>query len=429
MPFKNGLARMAYTALLRLLTPGYLLRLWWRGRREPGYRQAIAQRLGFGYGRAAPGALWLHAVSLGETRAASALVDALRAQRPSLRLLLTHGTATGRQAGQALLREGDQQTWLPWDTPGAVSRFLRHHQPAAGVLMETEIWPNLLHGAHAAGVPVVLANARLSEKSLEKGRRLAALMRPLTGLLAGVLAQTEQDAQRLRAAGATDVQVCGNLKFDVNPSAALLACGQQWRRALSRPVVLAAVTREGEELPLLKCWQAVDRPRPLLLLVPRHPQRFDEVAAWVADAGLGLARRSAWSGLPPAEALAADVWLGDSMGEMPLYYACADVALLGGSFGRYGGQNLIEAAACGCPVVMGPHTYNFAEAAELSLAAGAALRVAGIEEGVARAVALAGDPSRPEWVRRSIGFAATHRGAAERMAREVLALAGSRLPR
>ena len=169
---KSWLARAGYSTLLRLLTPLYLLRLWWRGRREPLYRQALGQRLGFGYAAAAPGALWLHAVSLGETRAAAALVDALRAQQPGLRLLLTHGTATGLEAGRSLLGEGDVQCWLPWDTPGAVRRFLRHHRPAAGVLMETEIWPNLLRVAAAEQVPMVLANARLSEKSRAKGEQI-----------------------------------------------------------------------------------------------------------------------------------------------------------------------------------------------------------------------------------------------------------------
>jgi 3-deoxy-D-manno-octulosonic-acid transferase len=424
---RQWLARVAYSTLLRLLTPAYLLRLWWRGRREPLYRHALAERLGFGYRAARPGALWLHAVSLGETRACAALIDAMRAQRPGLRLLLTHGTATGRQAGQALLREGDMQCWLPWDTPGAVRRFLRHHQPAAGVLMETEVWPNLLRAAAARGVPMVLANARLSERSRAKGERIAALVRPVAGSLAAVLAQTEADAGRLRSFGAARVQVCGNLKFDVNPDPALQALGQRWRRRLARPVVLAAVTREGEELPLLQCWSTLAQPRPLLLIVPRHPQRFDAVADIVAGCGLSLQRRSAWAELPPPEALDADVWLGDSMGEMPLYYAASDVALLGGSFAPLGGQNLIEAAACGCPLVMGPHTFNFNEAAELALAAGAALRVADVQAGVEQAVALVRDPSRGQWVQRALSFSAAHRGSAQRMAREVLAVAGARL--
>jgi 3-deoxy-D-manno-octulosonic-acid transferase len=286
--------------------------------------------------------------------------------------------------------------------------------------METEVWPNLLHAAQAAGVPLVLANARLSARSQAKGARLRALMHPAVACFTQVLAQTEADAVRLRASGAADVQVMGNLKFDITPRPDLLARGRAWHAALGRAVVLAAVTREGEEVPLLRAWAALPAPRPLLLLVPRHPQRFDEVLALIANAGLQGLRRSSWGEMPPAAATAADVWLGDSLGEMPLYYASADVALLGGSFAPLGGQNLIEAAACGCPLLMGPHTFNFAQAAELSLAAGASERVASIEAAVQRAVALAADPQRPAWSARALAFAAQPRGAAERMAAAVL---------
>jgi 3-deoxy-D-manno-octulosonic-acid transferase len=337
-----------------------------------------------------------------------------------MRLLLTHGTATGRAAGKALLCDGDQQAWLPYDTPGVVNRFFRQFRPRIGVLMETEIWPNLLHAAQRHGVTMVLANARLSERSHRKGERLRAVIRPAVGQLALVLAQTEEDAVRLRDAGAQQVVVSGNLKFDMAPDAALLARGRAWRDLLARPVLLAAVTREGEEAMLLAAWARqvpAAAVKPLLVVVPRHPQRFDEVAALVGGAGLALVRRSAWADTPPAEALAADAWLGDSMGEMPLYYALSQVALLGGSFAPLGGQNLIEAAACGCPVVMGPHTFNFAEAAELSRAAGAAVRVADMEAAVREALALLADPARlDEAATRSLAFASQHRGAAARIA-------------
>ncbi len=415
------LARAAYTGLLRAATPLYLARLWWRGRREPGYRDHLRERLGFGAAQA-PGPVWIHAVSLGETRAAAPLLEALRERRPGVRLLLTHGTATGREAGSKLLKEGDRQAWLPYDTPGAVRRFLARQRPAVGVLMETEVWPNLALQAHAAGVPLVLANARLSERSLAKGERLRALIRPAVRTLSRVLAQSEDDARRIRAMGAPQVAVAGNLKYDMTPDATLVARGRAWRLAAGRPVVLASSTREGEEEGLLAAWCRLPAPRPLLLLVPRHPQRFDEVAALVAAAGLSLRRRSAWGEQPPADAAPADVWLGDSMGEMPLYYGAAHAALLGGSFAPLGGQNLIEAAACGCPLVMGPHTFNFAEAAELSLQAQASVRVDGIDGGVQRVVALARDPARAEWVERALAFAARHRGAAARMAAEILAL-------
>ena len=413
----------AYATLLRLATPLYLLRLWRRGASEPGYHKALAERLGFYRGRPPiPGALWLHAVSLGETRAALPLVEALRAARPQLRLLLTHGTATGRAAGRKLLREVDGQVWLPYDTPGATRRFLRHFQPSVGVLMETELWPSLMREAQRAGVPVVMANARLSERSARQGQRWSALLHPAAARLALVLAQSADDACRLREAGAPRVMVAGNLKFDMTPPPKLTALGLQWRQALNRPVVLAASTREGEEGVLLALWGALPQPRPLLLLVPRHPQRFEEVASLVHMQGLSVMCRSEWDALPPDEADAADVWLGDSMGEMPVYFACADVALLGGSFGPFGGQNLIEAAACGCPVVMGPHTFNFAQAAKQALRARAALQVADMQAGISVAVKLASDPERNAWVQRALGFAIAHRGAATLMAQQVLQL-------
>ena len=421
--WRQRLARRAYSLLLRLLVPVYLLRLWWRGRAEPLYRHAIAERLGSYRGEPGSGWVWVHAVSLGETRAAAALVDALRVLRPGLRLLLTHSTATGREAGLALLREGDRQVWLPYDSSAVVKRFFARFRPAIGVLMETEVWPNLLRAAHANAVPMVLANARLSVRSAARGQRLDALLRPAARSLALVLAQSDADAQRLRAAGAAEVEVSGNLKYDLTPDPAQLALGAAWRLRLNRAVVLAAITREGEEAMLLAAWRAQPGPRPLLLIVPRHPQRFDAVAALVRNAGLTLARRSEWGDTPPAQAGTADVWLGDSMREMALYYACAQVALLGGSFEKLGGHNLIEAAACGCPLVMGPSSFNFAEAAALSLAAGASERVADMAGGVALAIAwLADAPALAQRARDASTFAAQHRGAAQRMALRIVAL-------
>ena len=420
--WRERAARSAYGALLAVAAPAYLARLWWRGRAEPLYRAAIGERFG-SYGDApSAGRLWIHAVSLGETRAAAALVDALRERVPGLRLLLTHGTATGREAGKALLRDGDLQAWLPYDAPRVVQRFLAHYRPSIGVLMETEIWPNLLFAARRRGVPMVLANARLSARSERKGRRFTALLRPAAEALALVVAQTQDDARRLGASGARHVVVAGNLKFDVAPDGVQLASGEAWRRGLDRDVMLAAATREGEETQLLAAWARTPAPRPLLLIVPRHPQRFDDVAREVLSAGLTLERRSAWlDGTPPPEAGAADVWLGDSMGEMALYYALAKVALLGGSFEPLGGQNLIEAAACGCPIVMGPHTFNFAQAAELALAAGAARRVADIDAGIDVALEIARGPDAATMSGAAVAFAAEHRGAAARTAERIVA--------
>jgi 3-deoxy-D-manno-octulosonic-acid transferase len=343
-----------------------------------------------------------------------------------------------------LLREGDEQAWLPYDTPGAVRRFIARTRPSLGVLMETEVWPNLVYGARAAGVPMVLANARLSQRSLAKGKRLAALMRPAAAVLAAALAQTEADAERLRSIGVLTVQVLGNIKFDMSPSAELLERGREWRERIARPVVLMASSREGEEEALLQAWRAqaaagaaaaqvagapagaTAARRPLLLIVPRHPQRFDAVAALVQAQGCSLARRSRWGEEPDAQALAAEVWLGDSLGEMPLYYACADVALLGGSFAPLGGQNLIEAAACGCPLLMGPHTFNFAAAAEDAIAAGAAERIADLGAALARVARWLAPGHGEELARRAQAaqrFAAAHRGAAARLAAQLLSMA------
>jgi 3-deoxy-D-manno-octulosonic-acid transferase len=280
--------------------------------------------------------------------------------------------------------------------------------------METEIWPNVLAAARARGVPMILVNARLSERSRRRGARVDALLRPAFEGLAAALAQSDADATRLRDAGVASVGVVGNLKFDLAPDPAVQALGTRWKERVDRPVVLAAITREGEEALVLAAWHAAPLPRPLLVIVPRHPQRFEAVAELVVSAGFTLARRSTWQGLPPPEAARADVWLGDSMMEMPAYYALADVALLGGSFLPFGGQNLIEAAACGCPVVMGPHTFNFTAAATLSLAAGASLRVANITEAVNAALALLGSDDLARRAAAALSFAASHRGAAVR---------------
>ena len=409
--------RPLYSLVLIGAQPLLRRKLRRRGVAEPGYLEHVEERFGRYHEATEPGRLWIHAVSLGETRAAAILLDALRRVRPQLRVLLTHGTATGRAEGERLLREGDAQAWLPWDTPQAVRRFLEHFRPSAGVLMETEVWPNIAAECQARGIPLTLANARLSPKSMAQAQRLSRLSRPAYGALRAVWAQTEDDARRLAAIGASVQGVYGNLKFDAAPDPALLRMGRDWRSTSPRPVVMFASSREGEEIEFLRAIAGVRDIQ--WLLVPRHPQRFDEVAGLAAQAGFAVSRRGAWDGVPEP----ADVWIGDSLGEMPLYYALADAALLGGSFARLGGQNLIEAAACGCPIVMGPHTFNFSEAAELALQAGAARRVATMEEGVRTAVDLVRDASaRAAAAQAGERFAAAHRGAAAKTAEAVLAL-------
>ena len=414
--------RPLYSLLVMGAQPFLRRKLRRRGVVEPGYLHAVGERFGQYATPAQPGAVWIHAVSLGETRAAAVLVDQLRKLQPGVRILLTHGTSTGRAEGERLLRDGDLQAWLPWDTPRAVRRFLNHFQPSVGVLMETEVWPNLVAQCNARGLPLVLANARLSDKSLTQARRLSRLSRPAYASLAAVWAQTEGDAQRLAQAGATVKGVFGNVKFDAEPDPAQLAQGRAWRAGMQAPVVMFASSREGEEADFFRILQAhVSLARSARwLVVPRHPQRFDEVAVLAAQHGFTVSRRSHWGAQPEA----AEVWIGDSLGEMALYYGLADVALLGGSFAPLGGQNLIEAAACRCPIVMGPHTFNFSEAAQLAQAAGAALRVQTLEEGVLAAVALAADPARhADAAQAAQQFAAAHQGAANRTAQAVLGLA------
>lgn len=429
-------ARGLYSVAVTLGQPLLRRKLARRGQQESGYLEAVDERFGH-YTQPAETAselLWVHAVSLGETRTAAMLLKALRAQYPALRWLLTHGTATGREEGRALLKSigqpGDVQVWQPWDSPAAVARFFSHFKPRLGLLMETEIWPNTVAESKKRGMPLVLVNGRMSAKSLKQALRLSALSLPAYGALSAVYAQTAEDAGRFRQLGARVAGVFGNLKFDATPDAAQLEKGQHWRDMLAQPVLMFASSREGEENEFFKQISAVAHAARAqvainsvanlshhafkALIVPRHPQRFDEVAALAAQHGLRVSRRSQWRGSPmqSEEAMSAQVWLGDSLGEMALYYGLSDVALLGGSFAPLGGQNLIEAAACGCPVVLGSYTFNFLEAAALAEAEGAALRVADMAEAVQTGLALLkNSAARGHAQAAGLAFAARNRGA------------------
>ncbi len=419
--------RFLYSGLVRAMVPLVRRKLARRARSEPMYGQWVPERFGHYEGVAEPGAVWIHAVSLGETRVAAVLIEALRAQHPGLRLLLTHSTATGRAQGQSLLQAGDQQAWLPWDTPQAVAAFLRHFQPRVGILMETEVWPNLSAACQQAGVPLFLVNARLNPRSHRLALRWSALARPAYAALRGVWAQSEADAQRLREVGAPVLGILGNLKFDAQADPQVLGLGQAWRDGLDRPVVMLASAREGEEAMLLDALQANPSAWTAAhwLIVPRHPQRFAAVEALVQQRGWSVLRRSQWGPAWPAamcegKGLAVDgpsLWLGDSLGEMAAYAALSDVALLGGSFAALGGQNLIELAACACPVVMGPHTFNFEQAAQAAQAAGAAQRVADMASGLQAALQWTRDAAqRGAAVQASLALAQSHQGAALRTA-------------
>jgi len=352
--------RAGYRLLLWLALPFVLLRLWWRGRQEPSYRESPGER--FGFYRTVPKrpVIWLHAVSLGETRAAEPLLRALQQRHPDCDLLITQMTATGREAGRALLGGSAHVVWLAYDYPFAVRRFLRHFQPRLGILMETEIWFNLVAECSRSGVPLMLANARMSARSARGYASVAPLVRAALGNLGAIAAQTAEDAERLTLLGGRRVEVVGNLKFDVEPAVGSESLAAQFRQWFGRRrVLLAASTREGEEELLLEASAQGGLGDALMVLVPRHPQRFEAVAQLLAARGVKFARRSA-GGPVPADC---GYVLGDSMGEMAAYYRACDVAFIGGSLLAYGGQNLIEACAAGVPVLIGPHTYNFAQAA------------------------------------------------------------------
>ncbi len=360
----------------------------------------------------------MHAVSVGEARAAAPLVGALQGALADHEILMTCTTAAGRATIHQVYGESVRLCYLPYDFPGAVQRFLDYFRPRLGVMMETEVWPNLVARCSANGVPLVLANARMSRSSARGYARWTGLARPAFAGLAAVCAQSAEDAGRLCALGARRVEVTGNLKFDVAPNAAQAAAGRAWRQALGRRVLLLASTREGEEDLLLN--EALRLPADVLtVVVPRHPQRFDDVAARAQS------RRTR----NPAPAREDRVHLGDTMGEMAFYFAAADVAVIGGSFLPLGGQNLIESLAVGTPVVSGPSTFNFAEATRLALAAGAAIQCADAASAIQRAAELLNDAVK----RREMGEAgrrlcAAHRGAAARQLAVCLELVRARAP-
>ena len=405
---------MLYNLLLLLLLPFIPLRLLWRARKQPEYLQHLGERFGFYAIRSERPLIWIHAVSVGETRAAAPLIDALLARHPDHAILLTHMTPTGRATGESLYGERVLRAYLPYDYPFCVRRFLRHFRPRLALFMETELWPNLVTACRKQDVPTWLVNARLSEKSARRYQRFPTLSRQIFAALSGVLAQTDADARRLSALGATTAIVTGNLKFEVVPPAELPV--NLRKRFGARPVLLAASTREGEESLLLEQLKTCSVPNLLLVIVPRHPQRFKEVAELIEKRGPQYQRRSSEGDI----AADTEVVLGVSMGEMFAYYAAADLAFIGGSLLPLGGQNLIEACAMGVPVLIGPHTFNFAQATEDAIAAGAAKRVSNAEELMLEAGKLLTTPELHQAMgQAALRFAAAHRGATERTLQEL----------
>jgi 3-deoxy-D-manno-octulosonic-acid transferase len=431
----QAFALTVYRLLTWSLQPLVRLRLKRRAAKEPLYGQWKEERFGAYTQPASSGWVWIHAVSLGETRAAAILLRELRAQIPSMKLLLTHGTATGREEGTKLLQAGDIQVWQPWDSLAATQKFFSHFKPRIGIVMETEVWPNLCASASFNHVPMVLANARLNARSLRNAQRLQALSQSAYSSFAQMLAQTQEDADRLKQAGGRDVQAMGNLKFDVNIDSSLQKRGRDFKQTSQHPVLMLASSREGEETQFLEqikhlagklsaqsaIKNVVDNRSQKIqwLIVPRHPQRFDEVQKLCEQAGLSVSRRSQWNTQPEHT----DIWLGDSLGEMAMYYSLADLALLGGSFEPLGGQNLIEAIAAGCPVIMGPHTFNFQEASDTAEASGAAVRVLDMQAGLQTASSILAAPAqRQTLVQAGKQWHAASQGAAGRQAQAIAKL-------
>jgi 3-deoxy-D-manno-octulosonic-acid transferase len=365
--------RVFYTIGLWLLLPYVYFHLLWRARKQREYLDHIGERFGKYTVASDKPVIWLHTVSVGETRATVALVQSLRERYPDHQILLTHTTPTGRATSEQLFGDDVIRVYLPYDYPFAVKRFLHHFRPRVGVLLETEIWFNLIHACHAESIPLLLLNARLSEKSAHRYDYLPNLTRAGLHELHLIAAQTEDDAMRLASLGNRCVPVMGNIKFDIDPPPEMIEAGKQLRTLFGeqRPIFLAASTREGEEALLLTALKHAAIEQLLVVIVPRHPQRFDEVASLIERHGLHLQRRSANESIAPDT----QVVLGDSMGEMFAYYAACDVAFIGGSLLPFGGQNLIEACAIGKPVLFGPHTYNFAQASEMAVACGAAKQI------------------------------------------------------
>jgi 3-deoxy-D-manno-octulosonic-acid transferase len=409
------MSRHLYTLLLFLILPFTPLKLLWRARKQPEYLAHWRERYGFYAQKLTKPVIWLHCVSVGETRAAEPLVKTLMTRYPNHQILLTHTTPTGRATSEQLFGEAVFRVYLPYDLPFAVSRFLNHFQPVIGVLMETELWFNLIAACKQRAIPLLLVNARLSEKSAQGYAKLGQLSQEGLQRLSIIAAQTVADAQRLQNLGAQNVHVIGNVKFDVVSPENSAMLGAQLRDILGqqRPVFLAASTRDGEEQLIIDAITKANIPNMLTIIVPRHPQRFAEVAVLLQKKGLTFSRRSELSN--QTLALNISYLLGDSMGEMFTYYAACDVAFIGGSLLPLGGQNLIEACSMGKPILIGPYTFNFEQATELAILAGAAQRVQNAFELAQGINALfRNEATRHSMESAAVKFSTQSRGATER---------------
>lgn len=370
--------RFLYNLLLLLVTPYVFLYLLWRARKQPEYLSHLAERFGFYKEFSVKPVIWLHTVSVGETRAIQNLIKRLISAYPAYEILLTHTTPTGRAAGKQLYGNQVKRVYLPYDYPFAINLFLDRFSPRLGILMETEVWPNLTHACNNRNIPLLLLNARMSEKSLRRYVRFRSFTKDVFSNISAISAQTPDDASRLSMLGGKNISINGNLKFDIEAPESMFNLAKDLRNKIGtgRPVFMAASTREGEELLILSAFAKINIPGLLMIIVPRHPQRFDDVSTLIHHSGHVFQRRSENRNI----AKETNILLGDSMGEMFAYYAAADLAFIGGSLLPFGGQNLIEACTVGTPVIVGPYMYNFEESTKIAINAGAAIKINNIEE-------------------------------------------------
>ncbi|GFE84054.1 3-deoxy-D-manno-octulosonic acid transferase [Steroidobacter agaridevorans] len=412
--------RSVYTALLYVFAPIALAATALRGLRDPAYRDRLSERLGFTQAFQ-PGSgirpLWIHAVSVGEVQAAAPLIRALLKKYPQHSLLITTATPTGAQRVRALFGDSVRHAYLPYDLPGAVRRFLDRVRPSLAIVMEREIWPNLFSECERRRIPILLASARISERSAVRHRKFATLFRDALSGNVTVAAQTSQDAERYRSIGAQRVLVTGNVKFDIEVPQAAREAGETLRAAqfANRPVWVAGSTHDGEEQQILAAHRAVTASRSdaLLVLVPRHPNRFDAVRAWLKSEQVEFASRSRNESVTPATS----VLLVDTLGELMMFYAAADIAFVGGSLiATVGGHNLLEPAVLERPVLVGPHNFNAPDIAQLMIESGAAREVSSSERLAAAVLELCANPAaRADMGAKANAIVTANRGALSRV--------------
>ncbi|WAJ38190.1 lipid IV(A) 3-deoxy-D-manno-octulosonic acid transferase [Pseudomonas sp. GOM7] len=411
--------RHLYTLLLHLALPLIALRLALRARKAPAYARRIRERFSFGLPPLQPGGIWVHAVSVGESIAAAPMIRALQARHPELPITVTCMTPTGSERIQALFGDSVQHCYLPYDLPWAAARFLERARPRLAVVMETELWPNHIHQCARRGIPVALANARLSERSARGYARFARLTAPMLAELSLLAVQTQTEAQRFLALGARPecVEVTGSIKFDLKIDADLPRRAANLRRqwqAEQRPVWIAASTHAGEDEIVLDAHRQLlaSRPDALLILVPRHPERFGAVHELCLSQGMATRRRSTGEAVHAGD----QVLLGDTMGELLFLYALADIAFVGGSLVANGGHNLLEPAALGKPVLSGPHLFNFLEIAAQLREAGALSEVENADQLAGRVATLLGEPDEAQRMSKAgLAVLQANQGALERL--------------